>query len=218
MIVASYVGEKALGVVAPEKEGAGAVREPGENLFGQPGPAKAGVAACIALACREGGVQKKNALIRPVGQVAGRRGRSDVVLQLAVDVFQRSRQRGFRRDRESQTVGMTAGRVRVLSEDDNAGVIRLRALQSGKAEVRGWKDRRCLGVERGVDARPVFGEEGQVAPAAKAGEIVRHGRSGSFSGDATQEMGRRCLPRPLRDIWGPIMGVAARTRIGARSF
>lgn len=128
---------------APEEEGSGlgTRTEVGNDGVGEAFPAAVGVGEGFAGFDGEDGVEKEDALFRPVEEVAGGgNGEAEVGVELLEHVAERGRRLVAGEDGEGEAVGLVGVDVGVLAEDDDAGVF-------GRGEAKGVVDVGSRGID-----------------------------------------------------------------------
>ena len=77
----------------------------------------------LAAANRQHGVEQQNSLFGPGSQIAVRnRGKTDIILQFLIDVFERGRNRNPPIDRKAQPLCLPGFVIRILPDDHDFGV------------------------------------------------------------------------------------------------
>ena len=136
--MAAFINEAAFLLCrgAPEHEGnmLGTGRHMRDQGVRQGFPTLALMAVGLALFDRQAGIQEQSALLRPRNKAASGLGRegpgfAQVTLAFFEDIAQRRRQRLTGRDGKSQTFGLSAPMVGVLTEDDGVHRVQRRELQ-----------------------------------------------------------------------------------------
>ena len=153
---------------APEKEGAGPVGEPRDDLPRQAAPTQIGMPLCHALRDRQGGVQKQDALIGPVRQVGAFARYVQVGAQLFENISKtvQPTAKSFRY-RKRESVSFAEAMIRILTQDYHAACVRLSALQRCEHPVRRRQDVPILARKGGTYPWPVRRPERQIRPTSQ---------------------------------------------------
>jgi len=170
------------GMAAPQQENHGPDRERIQHRRGQPLPAKVAVASRFPRCDGEHIVQQQHPLVRPHRQVTRcRRGPSDVLRKLLVQVAQRRRQWMSLGHGEGQPLRLTGTVVRVLAENDHPNVLRPAHRLQGREPAVGCGQAppfRHSRVQIGRQSfRNIIRQEGPTGEGFQAGPQVHRWRS-----------------------------------------
>ena len=180
-------------------------RDFGDHGIGEFGPADLGVAHGFVGAYGQRGVEEKDALFRPVGEVAmAGDGHADVLVQLFEDVDKGGGRWNTFLDGETQAVGLAGAVVGVLSQQDDLDLV-----EGGCVE--GVEDKATGGIDRFVAHLFVFEQGGDLGEVGFAKFLFEYGFPAFFYFYVHSE---GCAPG--FGLWRKIAHPGARLMMGLR--